>query len=103
MTAQHTLGPWSLITDTTKLGVAGDIVTPETTIASVNMWEQTNNPGAPLANARLIAAAPDMLEALRYVETRCVSEAAYPHACIEDRKMRDMVVAAIAKAEGRHD
>jgi hypothetical protein len=46
----------------------------------------------------LLAAAPDLLEALRYVEKRCVSEAAYPHASIEDRKMRDMVNAAIAKA-----
>jgi hypothetical protein len=44
--------------------------------------------------------ADEMLVALRYVETRCVSEAAYPHASIEDRKMRDMVVAAISKAEG---
>lgn len=43
----------------------------------------------------------DMLEALRFVETRCVSEAAYEHASLEDRKMRDMVVTAIAKAEGR--
>jgi hypothetical protein len=51
--------------------------------------------------ATAMAAAPDMLAALRYVLTRCVSEAAYPHASIEDRKMRDMVVAAIATAEGR--
>lgn len=42
-----------------------------------------------------------MLAALRYVETRCVSDAAYKHASVEDRRMRDLVVAAIAKAEGR--
>lgn len=53
--------------------------------------------------ATAMAAASDMLAALRYVLTRCVSEAAYPQASIEDRKMRDMVVAAIAKAEGRAD
>lgn len=52
------------------------------------------------ANARLMATAPDMLAALRYVETRCVSDAAYPHSSIEDRRMRDLVVSAIAKAEG---
>lgn len=61
----HTAGPWRLITDGVKLGVAGEIVTDETTIASVNMWEQANNPGAPFANARLIAAAPDLLDALQ--------------------------------------
>lgn len=52
------------------------------------------------ANANLFSAGPQMLEALRYAESRCVSEAAYPHASLEDRKLRDLVVAAIAAAEG---
>lgn len=43
--------------------------------------------------------------AVEYADTRAVSRAAYPHACLEDRKLRDLIDAAlgteVAKAEGR--
>jgi len=32
-----------------------------------------------------------MLEVLNYLDTRIVSRAAYEHACMEDRKARDMI------------
>jgi len=32
-----------------------------------------------------------MLEVLNYLDTRIVSRAAYEHACIEDKKARDMI------------
>lgn len=35
-----------------------------------------------------VALAMDIIE---YAERRAVSRAAYPHACIEDRKMRDLL------------
>lgn len=90
--AGHTPGPWEI---TENLG-RDEAWCDWHQVGPIHLMGGKAN-----ANSRLIAAAPDMLEALRYVETRCVSEAAYPHASLEDRKMRDLVVAAIAKAEGR--
>lgn len=40
-----------------------------------------------------------LVAAVRYADTRAVSRAAYPHACIEDRKLRDLIDAALALAE----
>lgn len=104
--SKHTPGPWSekfaAVSDSAVVfaisELGEDFPSP---VADCNDFDGERPVDECKANARLIAAAPDMLEALLYVETRCVSEAAYPHASIEDRKMRDMVVAAIAKVEAR--
>lgn len=101
---KHTEGPWTIQRSKDLHDGQYDFAinaTKAKVIAEAFGRDTRGNIIAAEANARLIAAAPDMLAALRYVETRCVSEAAYPHACIEDRKMRDMVMAAIARAEGR--
>lgn len=97
--AGHTPGPWRA-EQHQPFGSAVYVDDGKTLATAHGSAAITGEKWPHVANARLIAAAPDMLEALRYVETRCVSEAAYPHASLEDRKMRDVVVAAIAKAEG---
>jgi len=33
----------------------------------------------------------EMIQVLNYLDTRIVSRAAYEHACIEDKKARDMI------------
>ena len=53
------------------------------------------------ANARLIAAAPDMLEACREALYASVNETTYPDGPCLPRDVRDDLRAAIAKAEGR--
>jgi hypothetical protein len=55
------------------------------------------------ANARLIAAAPDLLEACRmFCDTMAFSPSSVPGAIEHDLKIAyDHAVAAIAKAEGR--
>lgn len=110
--SKHTPGPWRLghftcddhpcdcryiFGNDDRMGAVAEVFATDGT---EGVMSDNPPPEEVKANMRLIAAAPDMLEALRYVETRCVSEAAYPHASIEDRKMRDLVVAAILKAEG---
>lgn len=109
--AKHTPGPWWQEERGNQLRIMGprancssNGVTPAWEMAVIDnavFWDDANTEAEDRANARLIEAAPDLLEALRYVETRCVSDAAYPHASVEDRKMRDLVVAAISRAEGR--
>lgn len=39
-------------------------------------------------DANTVALAIDIIE---YADRRAVSRAAYPHACLEDRKMRDLI------------
>lgn len=106
---KHTEGPWYVLGEDELAGIefveiaSGDLGT--SSYRSIG-WIGCGPDGISdedRANANLAAAATEMLEALRYALTRCVSEAAYPHACIEDRKMRDLVAAAIARAEGRAD
>jgi len=41
-----------------------------------------------------------LLAAVRYADTRAVSRAAYPHACIEERKLRDLIDEAIKLSGG---
>lgn len=64
MTAQHTQGPWSVTYDTDIIGTEND---PENecvgTVDVAHVYLRTV-PGRTAANARLIAAAPDLLEAL---------------------------------------
>lgn len=53
------------------------------------------------ANARLIAAAPDLLEACRIVLRRCDGSGTITY--MDASELRLKIVAAIAKAEGRAD
>ncbi len=97
--SKHTPGPWEIAPSKRSDNYCIYAIDRQYGIGEAwNLNGESQNE----ANARLIAAAPDMLAALRYVEMRCVSDAAYPHSSIEDRRMRDLVVAAIARAEGRN-
>ena len=93
--AKHTPGPWvtsatddTVVIDATGREVAaidGDYNDPDT-------WPQME------ANARLIAAAPEMLRALKELYSIAVSEGV-----VGDDTTLPMAAAAIAKAEGRND
>ena len=110
----HTPGPWFVETVKTSIGHAHKIA-PIGACLYVDHRDATMTDGKTvkaLANARLITAAPDMLEALKDATTRCYdcggSGTMYPHDpgdvpgsagidcpnCAQQR-------AAIAKAEGR--
>ena len=77
------------------------------------LWQQVNAIGGVPANdyergfseaigqaLTLIEASghDELLAAVRYADTRAVSRAAYPLACIEDRKLRDLIDAALTQA-----
>lgn len=55
-----------------------------------------------VANAEFIIRAvnshPALIEAVEYANTRAVSRAAYPHACVEEQKLRDLIDAALSTA-----
>ena len=106
--AKHTPGPWSVRIDRDKYDSSRDVI-------RVRAEEDRNHPQGPLtvsrinqyladesvANARLIAAAPDLLEALRVMlrsfETGEHYETRNPYC----RPYVQAARAAIAKAEGR--
>ena len=70
MTAQHTPGPWELRPD--DMGGLSSLVFPAKQphpVAGVTGYYSGN--WERLANARLIAAAPELLEALQRLSARC--------------------------------
>lgn len=85
----HTPGPWRVFD--TPLGVG---VTPKdgeyADIARCDGFDSTRTPDEVRANAHLIAAAPDMLAALKFVDERGNADDFW-----------NVLHAAIAKAEGR--
>ena len=100
MSAKHTPGPWHF--DTALMDHADHL----------NVWEAngighvaavskglTPDPSAE-ANARLIAAAPDLLEALEEI-ARLPIAGSYPDGPCLERQDMNMVRAAIAKATGK--
>lgn len=92
---QHTPGPWS-VTDVDKLlrvgaAGAGDIAHVFSNVLA----------GDARANARLIAAAPDLLAACKAAEGYLMPYADTSAPNSPDKKVLAQVVAAIAKAEGR--
>ena len=89
---KHTAGPWKFKTDPFTgdcgLHAEGTGIFAEA-FADIRHQGECNKPEA-LANARLIAAAPDMLEALKHILDS------------EDANLSLLLVeTAIAKAEGR--
>ena len=89
--ATHTQGPW-LIGEEQCVDECWSIVTTSGGAIVANV----NDNAKRRANARLISAAPDMLEALRYADAE-FERLGLP----EDCSPRIGVRAAIAKAEGR--
>jgi hypothetical protein len=89
MNAQHTPGPWKVI-ETHYLPHDGDHVADMSN--GLMVVPSLSRLGDPLADARLIAAAPDMLLALAYAK-----EVLELEGCMN---AADVVSAAIAKATG---
>ena len=87
--SKHTPGPWSAGTYCLQPTVFWDKGNGTVAIASIHDGYAK---GDPKANARLIAAAPDLLEALKAVKGRRIC---WP------KEIEEKVVAALAKAEGR--
>ena len=71
MTAKHTPGPWYALRGQRNISIrykTGDRLLPMVNVASVRGQFPTDCPyGSSEANARLIAAAPELLEALQFV------------------------------------
>ncbi|RVN04633.1 hypothetical protein [Sinorhizobium meliloti] len=88
----HTKGPWRPFAWGTKVGVTGDLNTAD--IALVSGFDTNRSIEEEMANAALIAAAPDMLAALTsvllFVKPTPTNAAALNAAHV-----------ALAKAEGR--
>ena len=117
MTAQHTPGPWGMETKRTSCGVCHQIGPwPHKWRAGEAMSAciYDDYPSPPegtdtmLANARLIAAAPDLLEALKYyADTFCegfcgdLPQAGTYHPDMDDKCGGCKARAAIAKARGQ--
>ena len=110
MSAQHTPGPWRLTLEPTGLpgvnvrfcidtdyaiNIAGGQSQEHLGGASGAIFEEECR-----ANARLMAAAPDLLEALKSAE-RAMSNKRFAAEVLEhDSVVREMIRAAIAKATG---
>lgn len=102
--AAHTPGPW------TKDGDYGGLIkAPDgTNVASVlNLINATkkqhptpNNAWVVMANADLIAAAPELLEALQALTAVAEGQPRIAKAMVEDRSPLGLARAAIAKATG---
>lgn len=95
--AQHTPGPWKAYGTLVSLPVTPD----ETQDVNICDMHRSNLPDAECcANARLIAAAPELLEALELI----IGD--QPYAATQEwrdqvKKAREMAKAAVAKARGQ--
>lgn len=90
MSTKHTRGPWSFIASPNRWSVLQVGSSGRWVIAGGTAWAIPGLQSEAEANARLIAAAPDLLEALREARVLLV-HAACPI---------DWIDAAIAKATG---
>lgn len=109
---KHTKGPWYVQENVPKELVAGNYLAHfirETSVGRLIacLWIGGGTKGMPeqLANARLIAAAPDMLEALKRLETLAKAgvihrnETGKPQWCLTD-EIKKIAGEAIAKVKG---
>jgi len=103
MTAQHTPGPWRISGPPPLTGDPHEISIKAANIPVARISRSAKIAfGERAANARLIAAAPELLEALRRIEglTRAPDTlAAHPITCMQT--IEALARAAIDKAEGR--
>ena len=92
--ATHTPGPWSALPGHSCIGFIDIISRLDGVVAQVT--QSDNSPSeTDIANAHLIAAAPELLEALKLADA--MLSGANMNANVVERKIR----AAIAKAEGK--
>lgn len=101
--AAHTPGPWQIEWNVAQ-GGEGHYITDSndmgelSRIAAVLFHDDAD--GETRANARLIAAAPDLLEIARAIVAVCDSGKHADMACMEGSPLVDAARDAIAKAEG---
>ena len=96
---QHTPGPWILDQDRTDDGTYYVRANNEVAVAEA-LNSRAFSIGEPEANARLIAAAPELLEALRIIERQMDGETMFPGAVYLSLTEANQIVEAIAKATG---
>ena len=104
MTNAHTPGPWHVIP--TLTGALSINVTPKVPVATVGGAGWHLGEGVANANAALIAAAPDLLAALRRATPwlgKLIADGGHNNAVLprDAEAALAMAEAAIAKAEGR--
>lgn len=106
--AKHTPGPWKAHFNVPTAMIAGHIIKTDNDLMRpiASLWEGGGTKGKPtqIANAHLIAAAPELLEALRsllaYTDMLDEGCAVSGNPVAED-PAQSAARAAIAKAEGR--
>ena len=100
MSTQHTPGPWAAIDRTDGLRTLTHITNGAHIVCSLGSTRADGSPNHS-ANARLIAAAPQMLEALRAaLEAMGDTYDARDAAGAEGEQLRDQIAEAIATATG---
>lgn len=101
MARKHTPGPWTVATYTGNCG-AYHITEAEKMISGMHDAEGWTESQSMMdeANARLIAAAPELLEALEYCERAMTLAVACSGATPEEGSALQKARAAIAKATG---
>lgn len=105
--ATHTPGPWSIHEDSDL--TARHICAPneaESLIAQVSTWKRGSlkEKTEAVANTYLIAAAPDLLTALKGLLNECAMHGCFEHVSFDHPSVKpafDAARAAVAKAEGR--
>jgi len=91
--SKHTPGPWKVVE-----GRSGDSIEVFAEKSICEMWRRRDDSATVRANARLIAAAPTLLEALKRALGEIDSMKSYD--CDETEKVRYMIIYAIKRAEG---
>lgn len=106
--APHTPGPWMVATDVygrLDISVFAKKVRYDSRVAMINGKESRDDIAPPrevaLANAHLIAAAPEMLEALKNLLGEAAPFVGYAAAGNRLNAARDRAATVILKAEGR--
>ena len=90
---KHTPGPWEVLNNYVKK-VGGGVIATTSRNGSICRFEEDVGSLHDAANARLIAAAPELLEALKDARQQLI-------ALCSENDVPDSVNLAIAKAEGK--
>ena len=105
MTTAHTPGPWRIFDVFTEIEIVTDQPTADTTESIVQFKGQRNAK----ANARLIAAAPDMLKSALYIDSVAPCQPGDGSSPLQDDELVEIVItgkalndlrAALANATG---